>query len=242
MTKPALLREAQTREKLRKDFLTVQEAVRNTEIIVPFVFYDGTNIPGGKCKIKKGDFVWVLLDRGRRVGAGIGSNEGERNSSRREWARIGVDDLMLVRGDVIIPHVCYPLPTALKESMTDKQQHYELYYFIVNKTEGPGSKPLFDYSDSAPAPKGTDLPALQQPQVGLSWPSDRAEEIQPKCTDLESLEGANDDPTFTKVVDRRWYERNKHIYPASIWQEFDPAKNYRTDMRRDAQGNAYYFS
>ena len=106
MTKAALLREAQTREKLRKDFLALQEAVKGTEIIVPFVFYDGTNIPGGKCKVKKGDFIWMLLDRCRRVGAGVGSGEGEMNSSRREWARIGVDDLLLVRGEVIIPHVC----------------------------------------------------------------------------------------------------------------------------------------
>ena len=105
MTKAALLREAQTREKLRKDFLALQEAVKGTEIIVPFVFYDGTNIPGGKCKVKKRDFIWMLLDRCRRVGAGVGSGEGEMNSSRREWARIGVDDLLLVRGEVIIPHV-----------------------------------------------------------------------------------------------------------------------------------------
>ena len=109
MTKAALLREAQTREKLRKDFLVAQEAVKNTEIIVPFVFYDGTNVPGGKCKVKKGDLVWVLLDRARRIAAELGSSEGERSSSRREWARIGVDDLVLVRGDVIIPHVSLPL-------------------------------------------------------------------------------------------------------------------------------------
>lgn len=120
-------------------------------------------------------------------------------------------------------------------------QHYELYYFIVNKTEGPGSKRLFDYSDSAPTPRGTVSPPLDQPPGGLSRPFDKAEELNLKPTDLESLEGTNDDPTCTKVVDRRWYERNKHIYPASIWQVFDPAKDYRTDMRRDAQGNPYYF-
>jgi len=26
-----------------------------------------------------------------------------------------------------------------------------------------------------------------------------------------------------KVVERRWYERNKHIFPASRWEIFDPA-------------------
>lgn len=26
-----------------------------------------------------------------------------------------------------------------------------------------------------------------------------------------------------KVVERRWYERNKHIFPASRWELYDPA-------------------
>jgi len=29
-----------------------------------------------------------------------------------------------------------------------------------------------------------------------------------------------------KVVERRWYERNKHIFPASRWEVFDPNKTY----------------
>eukprot|EP00536_Pseudo-nitzschia_multiseries_P007133 jgi/Psemu1/194874/e_gw1.163.74.1 len=29
-----------------------------------------------------------------------------------------------------------------------------------------------------------------------------------------------------KVVERGWYERNKHIFPASRWEVYDPAKNY----------------
>jgi len=58
----------------------------------------------------------------------------------------------------------------------------------------------------------------------------------------EDLEGYGDDPQNTKVVDRRWYERNKHIYPASIWVEFDPNKDYTKGPRKDTQGNAFFFS
>eukprot|EP00761_Pharyngomonas_kirbyi_P014319 gb/GECH01014349.1/.p1 GENE.gb/GECH01014349.1/~~gb/GECH01014349.1/.p1 ORF type:complete len:321 (+),score=120.23 gb/GECH01014349.1/:1-963(+) len=29
-----------------------------------------------------------------------------------------------------------------------------------------------------------------------------------------------------KVVERRWYERNKHIFPASRWEVYDPTKDY----------------
>ena len=56
------------------------------------------------------------------------------------------------------------------------------------------------------------------------------------------LEGASDDPNVTKVVDRRWYERNKHIFPASVWEEFDPGKDYTKGGRRDAEGNAFFFT
>jgi protein FAM50 len=115
MTKAALQAEAVARDNLRREFLALQEAVKATEILIPFVFYDGTNIPGGTVKVKKGDHIWLFLDRCRKVGAELGvagggaggtSNSGKsKNDSRREWARVGVDDLMLVRGELIIPHV-----------------------------------------------------------------------------------------------------------------------------------------
>ena len=31
-----------------------------------------------------------------------------------------------------------------------------------------------------------------------------------------------------KIVDRKWYERNKHIFPASRWEVYDPRKEYGT--------------
>jgi protein FAM50 len=56
------------------------------------------------------------------------------------------------------------------------------------------------------------------------------------------LEGFDDDPTTTKVVDRRWYEQNKHIYPASVWEEYKPDKNFSKNQRKDVGGNAFFFS
>jgi protein FAM50 len=110
MTKAAMEAEAQARDALRKEFLSMQEAVKNTEIVIPFVFFDGPSIPAGSVKVKKGDPVWLFLDRCRKVGAelGVGGANGAskaRKDTRREWARVSVDDLMLVKGDVIVPHV-----------------------------------------------------------------------------------------------------------------------------------------
>lgn len=117
LTKAALAADALTRDKLRKDFLAIQEAVKETEIAIPFVFYDGANIPGGTVKLKKGDHIWLFLERCRKVGAerGVSSSSGSgsgtgaslksREDSKKQWARVGVDDLMCVRGEVIVPHV-----------------------------------------------------------------------------------------------------------------------------------------
>ncbi|KAL9597670.1 MAG: hypothetical protein Q9219_004997 [cf. Caloplaca sp. 3 TL-2023] len=196
MTKSALLREAQTKEQLRKEFLAMQEAVKATEIVIPFVFYDGTNIPGGSCKVKKGDYIWLFLDRSRK--------------------------------------------------------HYDFYYFIVNQTLGHSSVPLFDYSSTMPLPPSHPDSSSPSPSASpepsstydpLARPSKPQRNTGAVVTPADrSLEGVNDDPTFTKVVDRRWYERNKHIFPASVWEAFDPNKDYSKGMRRDAEGNAFFFS
>ncbi|RMZ87338.1 hypothetical protein DV736_g5433, partial [Chaetothyriales sp. CBS 134916] len=223
-TKATLAAEALERERLRKEFLDLQEKVRNTEIAVPFVFHDGNNIPGGFVKVRKGDRAWLILERARKIGAetgagGSGSKGGSTNhrgkgDNRRQWARVGVDDLMLLRGEVIIP------------------PHYEIYYFIVNKTPDPfrHGKVLFDYTgvaavDTEDSAQGEDVQLLRVP--GKDEP-----------------EGHDDDPSYTKVVDRRWYERNKHIYPASTWREFKADKQFEdgTHGKTDAEGNAFFFS
>ncbi|KAL4902977.1 hypothetical protein BDW74DRAFT_55365 [Aspergillus multicolor] len=213
LTKASLKAEAEARDALRKEFLVMQDAIKNTEILVPFVFYDGTNIPAGTAKVKKGDQVWLLLDRCRKLAAelGVSGTSGAskgRKYNRREWARVSVDDLMLVKGEVIIPH------------------HYELYYFIANSVPSFSSTGglLFDYSNKPPPPPPTDDP--------LYRPSN------------EELEGDDKDPTLTKVVDRRWYERNKHIFPASLWREYEPGPEFEEKMRttrRDASGNTFFF-
>ena len=50
LTKRSLLQESQAREALRKEFLGLQERVKAASIAIPFVFYDGSNVPGGDRK------------------------------------------------------------------------------------------------------------------------------------------------------------------------------------------------
>jgi protein FAM50 len=133
---------------------------------------------------------------------------------------------MLIRGEIIIPHVSTFISlwawwTCIYWHF---KQHYEFYYFIANKVPSfsNANSLLFDYSNKAP-------PAKTDPS---SPPRN------------EELEGGDGDPTLTKVVDRRWYERNKHIFPASLWREYEPGEEFIKKMRltrRDAQGNIFFF-
>lgn len=219
LTKASLAAEAAERERLRAEFVQVQHQVRNSEIAIPFVFYDGSNLPGGAVRVKKGEHIWLFLERCRKLGAGMGvggeasldaGGSKQRADGKKSWARIGLDDLMLVRGDTIIPH------------------HYEFYYFIANKIANP-SRPevlLFDYSGTA------------------ILNGEREEQSLLRSRKDEKVEGHDDDPAYTKVVDRRWYEKNKHIYPASLWREYRTGREHEEllNSRRDAQGNTFFFS
>ena len=42
--------------------------------------------------------------------------------------------------------------------------------------------------------------------------------------DVPSLDGT--ERSTAKVVERHWYDRNKHIFPASRWEVYDPDKNH----------------
>ena len=116
-------------------------------------------------------------------------------------------------------------------------QHYEFLYFIMNKTLGPSNQILFDYSAEPPVMSAPSEDA--PPTEPVSAADKRAAKVFP---DISTLEGASDDPTWTKVVDRRWYERNKHIYPASTWQDFDPEHDYQSQIRKDPRsGNTFFY-
>jgi protein FAM50 len=71
--------------------LLAQHAKAKSEIIdFPFVYYDGSSTPS-KVTVKKGDPIWVILDKTRK--------------GRKQFHRGTVDDILLVKNNIIIPHV-----------------------------------------------------------------------------------------------------------------------------------------
>lgn len=45
-----------------------------------------------------------------------------------------------------------------------------------------------------------------------------------------------------KVLLRHWYERNKHIFPASRWEPYDPTKTYAKYTISDKHKKKKWFS
>jgi protein FAM50 len=168
-------------------------------------------VPGGVCRVKKGDQLWSVLEQARRLGAEMG---------RKGLARISIDDLMIVRDDIILPH------------------HYSLFQFINNKVVGFDGQLLFDYS----AEKTETTPDIEEEKEEEYDPLNAKKKIKTSQIPLEQLEGFSKDAELIKVVDRRWYEKNKHIFPATLWEEFDGSKDYATVQRKDTSGNGLFFS
>jgi protein FAM50 len=113
---------------------------------------------------------------------------------------------------------------------------------LFNKVTGFNG-PLFDYS--AQPTKGTPtISAEGEEEATIYDPLNQTRKEQNKEPTIpeHELEGFNDDPTTTKVVDRRWYERNKHIFPASAWAEYAPDKDLSKVQRKDNEGNTFFFS
>jgi len=97
------------------------------------------------------------------------------------------------------------------------------------------------------------VPSSSKPGGLLFDHSNAVAQAKPESTDSnprtgsnnEDVEGKDADPSLTKVVDRRWYEKNKHIFPASLWKEYEAGKGFEEKLaqsRRDAEGNAFFFS
>ncbi|KAH9951247.1 XAP5, circadian clock regulator-domain-containing protein [Amylocystis lapponica] len=154
--------ERRQREELRQEWLKKQEEMKLEEIEITYSFWDGS---GHRKSVmcKKGDDISTFLEKCRQ--------------QLPELRGVGVDNLMYVKEDLIIPH------------------HYTFYDFIVNKARGK-SGPLFNF------------------------------DVHDDVRMLADATIEKDESHAGKVVERSYYQRNKHIFPASRWEVYDPEKSY----------------
>ncbi|KAJ3725794.1 XAP5, circadian clock regulator-domain-containing protein [Lentinula raphanica] len=171
--------ERKERERLRQEFLRKQEELKKEDIEITYSYWDGS---GHRKSVvcKKGDSISTFLDKCRQ--------------QFPELRGVNVDNLMYVKEDLIIPHVCFQA-FILRCFSYRFAQHYTFYDFIVNKARGK-SGPLFNF------------------------------DVHDDVRLLADATKEKDESHAGKVVERSYYQRNKHIFPASRWEVFDPEKNY----------------
>ncbi|EPX71987.1 xap-5-like protein [Schizosaccharomyces octosporus yFS286] len=100
------------RKEYRKQWLEEQERIKEEEILIPFLFYEGST-SRYSVKIRLKDSVGHIL-----------SNMKDQIPSLKRV--LDMDKFLLVQSDLIIPH------------------HHELYYFYLNKVQGPSGL-LFEF-------------------------------------------------------------------------------------------------
>lgn len=202
-TKSALAREATLKEAFRKQYLATNEAVRSTEFVLPFVFFEAKALSGGKVRLKKGDFLWLFLERARKIGIELGEiGEGPAGvgGRRREWARIGVDDLMVVVGEMMVPHVSVFLSEDVemivysfhsyvrKEKLTICPTAPRLPHAHAQQMRWLQRRPLPNllrtHSRDARTPNPSRRRHPARTTAGTSlWPSNRRSTQRPTCSD-----------------------------------------------------------
>ncbi|RKP12997.1 FAM50A protein [Piptocephalis cylindrospora] len=157
------------REELRQEWLIKQEKMKQEPIQITYSYWDG-NGHRAEVQCKKGDSIVQFLEKCR--------------NQHRELRGQGVDNLMYIKEDLIIPH------------------HYTFYDFIINKARGK-SGPLFSF------------------------------DVHEDVRLVNDARVEKDESHAGKVLERTWYERNKHIFPASRWEVYDPKKDYGSYSIKD---------
>uniref|UniRef100_A0AAZ3PAB6 FAM50A/XAP5 C-terminal domain-containing protein n=1 Tax=Oncorhynchus tshawytscha TaxID=74940 RepID=A0AAZ3PAB6_ONCTS len=160
--------ENRLREELRQEWEGKQEKIKSEEIEITFSYWDGSG-HRKTVKMKKGNTMQQFLQKALEV-------------LRKDFSELraaGVEQLMYIKEDLIIPHVSHLKITVI-------------FKHLCNFTDGPLFS--FDVHD--------DIRLVNDATV------------------------EKDESHAGKVVLRCWYEKNKHIFPASRWEPYDPEKKW----------------
>ncbi|XP_063901056.1 protein FAM50B-like, partial [Zophobas morio] len=160
------LEEELLREKLRKEWIAQQEAIKLELIQIVYSYWDGSG-HRREVEVRKGNTIKEFLEK---CLAGL-------QKDFYDMRNVAVDSLMYIKEDLIIPH------------------HYTFYDFILSKARGK-SGPLFKF------------------------------DVHDDVRLLSDARKEKDESHAGKIVQRSWYEKNKHLFPASRWELYDPEKSY----------------
>uniref|UniRef100_A0A8C1XTC2 Family with sequence similarity 50 member A n=1 Tax=Cyprinus carpio TaxID=7962 RepID=A0A8C1XTC2_CYPCA len=165
--------ENRLREELRQEWERKQEKIKSEEIEITFSYWDGSG-HRKTVKMKKGNTIHQFLQRALEV---LRKDFSELRSA-------GVEHLMYIKEDLIIPHVtcCFLCCISV--------------YGTELRLSSFSSGPLFNF------------------------------DVHDDIRLVNDATVEKDESHAGKVVLRSWYEKNKHIFPASRWEPYDPEKRW----------------
>uniref|UniRef100_A0A672I2V0 FAM50A/XAP5 C-terminal domain-containing protein n=1 Tax=Salarias fasciatus TaxID=181472 RepID=A0A672I2V0_SALFA len=161
--------ENRMREELRQEWELKQEKIKSEEIEITFSYWDGSG-HRKTVKMKKGNTIQNFLQKALEV---LRKDFSELRSA-------GVEQLMYIKEDLIIPHVSAAAPFIQQSASLSLSPTGPLFSFDVHD----------------------DIRLVNDATV------------------------EKDESHAGKVVLRSWYEKNKHIFPASRWEPYDPEKKW----------------
>jgi len=152
------------------EYTKEQEAAKHEKLEVTYSYWDGS-----------GHRRMTMVEKGFKIGEFLAKAKAElEKSDFPELRTVGLDSLMYVKEDLIIPH------------------NVTFYGLIKDKARGK-SGPLFNF--------------------GVH------DDIRQNNNDVRI---EKDESHAGKIVDKKWYERNKHIFPASRWEMYSKDKTFET--------------
>ncbi|KAG2176429.1 hypothetical protein INT43_005669 [Umbelopsis isabellina] len=124
-----------------------------------------------------------------------------------ELRSVNVDNLLYIKEDLIIPHVSNYKYCLTIHSLSDigLPQKHYTFYDFIINKARGKSGPLFNF------------------------------DVHDDVRLVHDATVEKDESHAGKVVERSWYEKNKHIFPASRWEVFDPEKNYGQYKIKDSK-------
>ncbi|RVW96581.1 Protein XAP5 CIRCADIAN TIMEKEEPER [Vitis vinifera] len=196
------------RERLRKLWLREQEQIRNEPLEITYSYWDGAG-HRRVIQVRKGDSIGEFL---RAV-------QQQLAPEFREIRTTSVENLLYVKEDLIIPHLFHfdvheDVRTIADATIEKDEANLILDLLGCSSVLLELDPSLLAHVIQHENPKVLLSPMQIGVHNGLPW-----------------LAWFFKDPFILvshagKVVERHWYEKNKHIFPASRWEIYDPTKKW----------------
>ncbi|KAE9447344.1 hypothetical protein C3L33_20753, partial [Rhododendron williamsianum] len=186
------------RERLRKQWLREQEQIRNEPLEITYSYWDGA----GHRRV-------LQLRKGDTIGEFLRAVQQQLAPEFREIRTTSVENLLYVKEDLIIPHVRYMNMLICGRILYSAQHSF--YELIVNKARGKSGPVILIFTCLYFFLK---ICNFFVSVFGQLFHFDVHEDVRT----IADATIEKDESHAGKVVERHWYEKNKHIFPASRWE------------------------